>query len=221
MPAMSTTPAPLEAPVSVLLVDDDPAVLWALRRTLEDNGFEVDAATSVAQARSLVGEEPRRYTAAVLDLELGDGNGGELLRELQLPEHACCALVLSGYAAGAVVQQMHERGAVRVLQKPVGTAELVTAIRGTHGATQAYRADLSAVPMVSLHVHQGEALSDAGPNLTDRERDVLGLLRKGLSTKLMASELGLTQRTIKFHVGNLLRKFEARSRIDLLAQLSK
>ena len=218
---MNTNPAPAETPVSVLLVDDDPAVLWALRRTLEEHGFEVDAATSIAQARSLVGEEPRRYSAAVLDLELGDGNGGELLRELQLPEHACCALVLSGYAAGAVVQQMHERGAVRVLQKPIGTDELITAIRGTHGATEAYRTDLGAVSAAPVNVHPGEALSDAGPNLTDRERDVLNLLRRGLSTKLMASELGLTERTIKFHVGNLLRKFEARSRIDLLAQLSK
>ena len=58
------------------------------------------------------------------------------------------------------------------------------------------------------------------PPLTPRESDVLELLRRGLTTKDMAAELNLSARTIKFHVSNLLRKYEARSRIDLLARLS-
>lgn len=226
---MNVDAQPEVEPSRVLVVDDDENLRWVIARGLRHAGFEVEAASRVDEVRQLLRDDPRGYTAAILDLELGDGNGGELLWVLQEPDNACCAVVLSGYSLGPLVHQLRSRGAVRVLSKPVDIDELVAAVRRAEEATLAYREDLhtaldgdvvslpAPAPVVEAAL---PAKAAAGPKLTPREADVLQLLRRGLSTKDMARELDLTARTIKFHVTNLLRKYDARSRIDLLARLS-
>jgi DNA-binding NarL/FixJ family response regulator len=216
-------------PPRVLLVDDDEAIRWSVSKGLRQAGFEVDAVARIGEVRELLNEDPRAYAAAILDLELDDGNGGELLWELQEPGNACCAIVLTGYSVGSVVRQLRSRGAVRVLTKPVGMEELIDAVVRTAEATFDYREDLESAldgGVVTLPdpKRRDEPTPDQDlapqPTLTPRESDVLDLLRRGLTTKDMAAELHLSARTIKFHVSNLLRKYEARSRIDLLARLS-
>ena len=216
-------------PPRVLLVDDDETIRWSVSKGLRQAGFEVDAVARISEARELLRKDPRAYAAAILDLELDDGNGGELLWELQEPGNACCAIVLTGYSVGPIVRQPRSRGAFRVLTKPVGIDDLTDAVVRTAEATFDYRDDLQSAldgGIVTLpdpkRRADPEPAADLAPDppLTPRESDVLELLRRGLTTKDMAAELNLSARTIKFHVSNLLRKYEARSRIDLLARLS-
>lgn len=57
------------------------------------------------------------------------------------------------------------------------------------------------------------------PQLTEREREVLGLLAQGLSNRAIGERLGISERTVKTHVANLFDKFGVRTRLELAAQV--
>lgn len=62
----------------------------------------------------------------------------------------------------------------------------------------------------------GEALRDAFESLRPREREVMSLVTSGLMNKKVAAELGLSEITVKIHLGNVMRKMNARSLPDLV-----
>jgi DNA-binding CsgD family transcriptional regulator len=66
-----------------------------------------------------------------------------------------------------------------------------------------------------MQIDRSQATLSLPVGLTSREKDVLGLLLRRLSNKEIASILGITDRTVKFHVGNLLNKLQVRSRHEL------
>jgi DNA-binding NarL/FixJ family response regulator len=114
--------------------------------------------------------------------------------------------LLSGLAPAAVARQALAAGAVGFLPKTIAPKSLANAVRFMASGEQY-------APVALFTDSPREGAPDAfSSRLSDREKDVLRGLMRGLSNKEMALELGLREPTVKLHVKTLCRKIEAKNR---------
>lgn len=173
-----------EAPLRILVVDDDDAYRTRLCRALRARGFEVEAAASVSEA----GDRARRFRPqrAILDLRLGDGSGVDLVGELLALDPALQCLVLTGYGSIATAVEAVRRGAIDYLTKPLDADEILLAFEARNREVgPAVPAPEVTVP--SLHrvewEHIQRVLTDCGGNISEAARQ-LGMHRRTLQRKL-------------------------------------
>ncbi len=121
-----TIAAPLEGEKSLLILDDDAPFRTRLARALEQRGFEVTAAASVAEASEIAAKSPPAY--AVLDLRLEDGSGLTVVEALQASRADCRVVILTGYGAIATAVAAVKAGAVDYLAKPADPEDIVKAL---------------------------------------------------------------------------------------------
>ncbi len=199
------------AGITVLLADDHPTLRLGLRVLLDR---EPDIAV-VAEAES--GEEAlakvlaHRPDVAVLDCQLPGLAGPEVARELRQRGLPTRVLALSAYRYEAYIRGMLEAGAVGYLLKEEAPEVIVEAVRA---AVQGWRYFSPGVADLVRAILEGK-----GPApLTEREQEVLRLLAEGLSNKEIAVRLGCSERTVAFHVGNILQKLGAVSRTEAVVK---
>jgi len=175
--------------MNVLLVDDHTIVRDALRRLLTAFAeCRVEEATSGAEAATLASR--RRYDLVILDLNLPDVGGIELLRRIrQTGPHPI--LVFSMHAELIYVTRALEAGAQGYISKNAAPEELLTAIRRVAGGGRYIEGELA----------QALALETAAPShgldkLTARDIEILRLLAAGRSLNEIATALGLRYKTI-------------------------
>ncbi|HWA01151.1 MAG TPA: ActR/PrrA/RegA family redox response regulator transcription factor [Caulobacterales bacterium] len=116
----------IEGDKSLLLLDDDAAFRTRLGRALEQRGFEVRSAASVAEASAIAAKEPPAY--AVLDLRLDDGSGLSVVEALKKSRPDCRVVMLTGYGAIASAVAAVKAGAVDYLAKPADPEDIVKAL---------------------------------------------------------------------------------------------
>jgi DNA-binding response OmpR family regulator len=122
MPARAATP-----PHRMLIVDDEPPIVFALGEYFSAQGFVVDSAGDLDEARRLL--ERHRYALVITDLRLSGSGGTEgfelvtLLRE-QFPRVRI--VLLTGYGSPEIEREAHQRGADVFLQKPIPLDALAT-----------------------------------------------------------------------------------------------
>jgi DNA-binding NarL/FixJ family response regulator len=188
----------------LMLVDDHPVVRQGLSSFLAtQHDLEVVAeAGSLAEARELsLGAE---LDLVLLDLQLPDGNGLELLAELSDLARPPRVVVLTSFLSEDYLREALRRGASGYLLKHSGTAVLLDGVRS------ALRGELPLDPgaVRLLATPPWDALAE----LTAREREVLGQLAKGLPNRKIADSLGITEKTVKTHLGHIFSKLEVRDR---------
>nr|WSW67760.1 response regulator transcription factor [Streptomyces sp. NBC_00995] len=193
---MTTAPRP---PVRILLCDDHAVVRAGLLALL---GSEPDIEV-VGEAGS--GEEAVALTArltpdvVLMDLQLGDGiDGVETTRRIVTGTADAHVLVLTTYDTDADITRAIEAGATGYLLKAERPEELFAAIRS---AAQG-RTTLS--PPVASRVMA--RMRSPLPTLTDRERDILGQLSRGLGNRDIARALFISEATVKTHLGRIYDK---------------
>lgn len=207
--------------IRVVLVDDHSIMRQGLRAVLEreDNLRVVGEASTAAAAVSVV--TAARPTVVLLDLKLSTGpqaDGLELCRELTGAHPGLGVLVLTTFVEDRLVVEAVQAGALGYVVKDVDTTELVRAIRAVARGESAFD-PRSASAMA-------RALSGAGTGpererLTERELEVLRLLARGLSNREIGRELFISETTVKFHVGNLMRKLLVARRAEAVYAASK
>lgn len=111
----------------ILLVDDDCQVINYLRTELEANGYAVTATTSGANALAII--RNRQPDLLILDLNMPEPNGFDLLRTERAHFPYLRILVISGYLRGALLQAAKLLGAVATLEKPFSAETLVAKVR--------------------------------------------------------------------------------------------
>lgn len=179
----------------IAIVDDHPIVREGLAAALANRAdFEIVA--EFASAEELLSS---RVTADVvlLDLELPGMSGVDAVSQVTAP-----VLVLTAYANDDQIDAVLRAGARGYLLKGAALAEIEHAIRVIA------RGERYIDPRVSARL---VALSTA-PRLSPREREVLKLIATGKSNKEIATDLGVTERTAKFHVTAILTKLNAENR---------
>jgi FixJ family two-component response regulator len=147
----------------------------------------------------------------VLDIEMPGMNGLDLQREMHDSGISLPIIFLTGHGDIPMTVHALKAGAVHFLTKPVREDELMNAIR------QALENDRKAR---SEHAQIRE-LRDHFDLLAPRERQVMELVVLGRLNKQIAHELGVSERTIKLHRGQVMRKMGAESLADLVKQAEK
>ncbi len=121
-----SVPFELPAEKTLLIVDDDKAFLARLGRALELRGFEVRMAASVAEGKAMVRQLPPAF--AIVDMRLEDGNGLDVIEELQKARGDARAIVLTGYGNIATAVSAVKVGATDYLSKPADADDILAAL---------------------------------------------------------------------------------------------
>jgi FixJ family two-component response regulator len=196
------------API-VFVIDDDDSVRRGLERLLRSVGLDVEA---FASAREFIARPlPDRPACVVLDLRLPGASGLEVQDTLSRAGREIPIIFISGYADVASSVRALKAGAIDFLQKPFSDQALLDIVHEALGRSRASR---------RLQAELG-AIRARFDTLTPRERDVLRLVLKGLLNKQIAAELGISEKTVKFHRGRVMEKTQAGSVAELVRQAEK
>lgn len=214
----------------VLLVDDHPLILSALKAMIEQMqpGVLVTALSSAAALREAL-QTDSEQDLVLLDLQLGDAQGFDLLSTLRSGYPQLPVVVISASDRAVDVLAAIDLGAMGYLPKRMSTEALADALKlvmeGGIFVPPLPLADLMAVSgpgSVSAPdaVYAGKlSVDDLG--ITPRQTDVLHLLLQGLPNKDIARRLGLSVETVKDHVQAVLRSLGVSSRTQAVLAVSR
>lgn len=152
----------------------------------------------------------------VMDVAMPDLNGIEATRQITKENPHTRIVGLSAHADEHFVTEMLKAGASAYLLKHTAYEELVQAVNAVMKGKTYLSPDIART-VVDTRVHSTDAANSAFAVLTDREREVLQLLSEGLTTKEMASKLGVSVKTIETHRRNIMEKLNLHS----IAELTK
>jgi two-component system, NarL family, response regulator LiaR len=194
--------------IAVLIADDHPVVRHGLRTFLEtQDGLEVvGEAADGAEAVELV--ERLLPDVVLMDLVMPGLDGVEATRRIRGLSPSTKVIVLTSFDDDEKVFPSIKAGAAGYLLKDVHPQDLADAIR------RVQRGEALLAPSVAAKLMQevaGERAPSSG-GLTERELDVLRLIARGLSNKLIARELVVSEKTVKTHVSNILAKLHLADR---------
>jgi DNA-binding NarL/FixJ family response regulator len=208
---------PAQARARVMLVDDHGFVRAAIVQALTGPDLEVVAEASTAEEAFGRAMEVRPDILLV-DIDLPGASGLNLVRDLapRLPETRIVLLTVSTDQRD--VTEAMRLGAAGYLTKDMDPDALLRAIRGVMQGDLAMPRRLAATTMRELadaaRRRPGEGRTEGLSTLTVREEGILRMLSDGLTDREIGEALSISTRTVESHVGNILRKLDARNRAD-------
>jgi DNA-binding NarL/FixJ family response regulator len=187
--------------INILIADDHQVVRRGLRMTLEaesDMRVVADAADG-ADVLALV----KQHTPDVvlLDLQMPRQDGVETLKQLRPEYPTLPILILTSFSDDAHIYAALRAGASGFLLKEMDGDDLVEAVRGAAKGRPQLHPDVARKLMARAPLPE-----DPFESLTERERDILKLIGRGMSNKEIALALSLTEMTVKGYVSDLLAK---------------
>jgi DNA-binding NarL/FixJ family response regulator len=200
--------------IRVLVADDHMIVRTGIRHVLESEpGFEVvGEAANGTEALSLTAK--LRPDVVVLDISMPDVSGLELAARLRSTGSGARVLILSMHNNAEYVLESVRAGAHGYLLKDTAATELRTAIRAVCQGESYFSPPVAS--RLSAAVRGEHDLHPTGlEQLTGREREVLLGIAHGRTNKEIATELGISHRTVETHRESLMRKLQIRTVAEL------
>jgi two-component system response regulator DevR len=199
--------------VRVLIVDDHEVLATSLAQVLdsEPDLKSVGVAGTLARAKVMV--TTTTPDVLLLDHRLPDGDGVASIKELRALRASMKVVVLTASVADHVLLAAMEAGASGFLSKTRGLDEVTAAVRAAAAGEAVVSPELLARLMPRLN-RSGGAYHD---ELTEREREVLGLLADGLTNAAIAERLTVSVHTVRNHITNLSLKLGAHSKLEALS----
>ena len=198
-----------EVPTRVLLIDDHDLIRQGLARAFErHDDFDV-----AGQAAS-VGEGLRLFAAlkpdvVITDVRLPDGTGLDLVKQLRSEGHETGVVVLTMYAGDEQLFAALEAGASAFVAKDAPSDEVVAAARHALVSPRSFTA-------ADLAGAMRRRMVPSGPQLTQRESEVLSLLARGFSVSAIARSIFVSESTAKTHISKIYEKLGASNRADAI-----
>jgi two-component system response regulator FixJ len=192
-----------EHPPVVYIVDDDEAVRGSLRLLLKSVGLTPNALGSAREFLSKY--DPAQPGCLVLDVRMPEMSGLELQEQLNLQGAIIPVIFITGHGDVPMAVEAMQAGAFDFLQKPFRDQDLIDRIQRALEKDRANRAALTERTVIRERLE----------SLTPREREVLTMVTAGKANKVMARDLGVSQRTVEIHRARVMEKMGASS----LAQL--
>lgn len=195
--------------IGVLLVDDHQVVRRGLRTFLEvQDDIEVvgeasDGDEGIARAEEL------RPDVILMDIKMPGTDGIEALRRLRELGNPARVLIVTSFTEQRTAVPALRAGAAGYVYKDIDPDALAGAIRSVHAGHVLLQPEVAS----TLLAQEGNGPSTGrGGTLTDREREVLGLIADGRSNREIARSLVLSEKTVKTHVSNILMKLDVSDR---------
>ncbi|OII67810.1 response regulator transcription factor [Streptomyces sp. CC77] len=196
--------------IRVLLVDDHQVVRRGLRTFLEVQddievvGEAADGAEGVARAEEL------RPDVVLMDVKMPGTDGIEALRTLRERGNPARVLVVTSFTEQRTVVPALRAGAAGYVYKDIDPDALAGAIRSVHAGHVLLQPEVAGALLAQEEGNGGAG--GRGGSLTEREREVLGLIADGRSNREIARALVLSEKTVKTHVSNILMKLDLADR---------
>jgi len=193
----------------VYVVDDDPSFRKAVSRLLRTAGLEVE---TLASAQEFL-DHPMvdRPSCLVLDVRMPGPSGIDLQAALQEARRDLPIIFMTGHGDVSTSVRAMKGGAVDFLEKPFRAAELLACVQRGLARSRQSRVERAERTTVERRF----------ATLTPREQDVLRLVVTGLLNKQIAGELGIAEKTVKIHRGQVMQKMEAGSVAELVPMAQK
>ena len=203
MSALAVSRQPAATP-TVFIVDDDEGARNSLRFLLKSVGL---AAVAFASAREfLAAYEPYQPGCLVLDVRMPGMSGLELQHELNRLGAVIPVVFVTGHGDVPMAVEAIQQGAFDFVQKPYREQELLDRIQRALAKDKSSREALQERDRIRARL----------ASLTPREHQVMQLMTSGKPNKVMAAELGLSQRTVEIHRAHVMEKSGATSIAQLV-----
>src|SRR5262245_8791974 len=208
------------ARTNVLVVGGHPVILGVVRLACDalpdvEIVGEVDNAPDALEAATRLGPD-----IAVVDLDLADTDGADVLRGLRDRGFVGRIVTVSERVDGQTVFEAMRFGVDAYLAKPDGLRRIGEAIRRVREGERVLDPALENAAVLELgrFARQARESSEVVSSLTRREREILDLLAEGLTMKQIGRRLGISPRTVETHVAKLYRKLAVRTRVQAVAK---
>lgn len=194
---------------TVYVVDDDDAVRDSLMDLVDSVGLKAEEFAS-AQA-FLDSYDEKRPGCLVLDIRMPGMSGLDLQDRLSEIGSVLPIIFITGHGDVPMAVRAMQRGAIDFIQKPFRDQELLDRINiALEKGTQSFAVQ-----------EQVEKFSSRLGTLTQREREVMEMIVNGKANKVVAIDLGLSQRTVELHRARVMEKMKARTLADLVRMATK
>jgi two-component system, LuxR family, response regulator FixJ len=195
---VSRAPAKPLKPV-VYVLDDDDGMRNALATLIGTIGY--DAVGFARPSEFLRDFDPQRPACLLLDVRMPEMSGLDVQRELNRRGAMIPVLLITGHGDVPMAVQAMKDGAFEFLQKPFRDQELID------GINRALRRDAENRQTQERNAEVNRRVA----TLTPREREVMDLVVDGRANKVIAIDLGLSERTVEIHRANVMEKMQAQS----------
>jgi two-component system, LuxR family, response regulator FixJ len=189
---------------TVFIVDDDDAVRRAMELLMRSVGLASETFSSADEF--LEHFEPDRPGCLVLDIRMPGLGGLELQDRLLELGSSLPIIFITGHGDVPMAVEAMQKGAFDFIQKPFRDQDLLERISDALGLDQRRR---------TTDAKRTEVLARL-EKLTNREREVMRLVVSGKPNKVIAFDLGVSQRTVEIHRARVMEKMRARSLADLV-----
>jgi two-component system CheB/CheR fusion protein len=200
-------PGCVKRPPVIFVVDDNQDIRSVIRTVLEEDGREVEAfGTSEAFLQAY---RPGREDCLIIDAYLPGMNGIALLGRLREAGYRLPAIMITGHSDVPMAVEAMKAGAIDFIEKPVSRVELLASVD---------RALEQSRDSSKVREWQADAAAQMA-GLTPRQREIMDRVLAGQPSKIIAADLGISQRTVENHRASIMTKTGTRS-LPALARLA-
>jgi len=189
---------------TVFIVDDDASICEGLTNLLESIGIRSESFGSAEAFRAAWNES--HPGCLLLDARLPGVSGVDLLEQLNSSGAKLPIIFMTAHGDVPMVRKVMKAGAIEFLTKPFQKEELLHAVRQAFDQDRARREQDAIVSEIKERIN----------SLSDREREVMGMVTAGLLNKQIASELNLSEITVKIHRRRVMDGMQAGSLAELV-----
>jgi DNA-binding NarL/FixJ family response regulator len=191
----------------ILVVDDHPFVVSALERLFAETDDMQVVATANGGVQAITQAKEHRPDVILMDLSMPDLDGVEATRRIVDADTGAHVVMLSSFSGRADILRAIDAGAIGYLLKDADPDELLRGIRAAARGESPIAAKAASVLVSARTEH-----TEAGLELSTREREVLKLVVAGFGNKQIAQQLGIAEKTVKAHLTNVFQRLHVTNR---------
>jgi len=204
------------APIRVVVVDDHEVVRMGLASLFEDEEDIRVVAVGGSAAEAIAASRAHQPDVLVLDVRLPDRNGIEIVPDAKIVSPRTRVLVLTSYSEDDTIAEAVAAGADGFAPKTTDARSLVQTVRDLADGKDVLRGQVSSALIRYLRAPDQREPDGLREQLTAREAQIAAFVAEGMSNREIGDRVGISEKTVKNHVSNILSKMHAHRRAEII-----